>query len=191
MLRLSDYVLSDDAYKVRLMLALLGVSYESEAVDVYPGGGTVPVLTDGDLVLSDPQLILVHLAKTRDPPGQWLPANPEIGVWLGFARTELGAVSEARLMAMLGQPGDFEAARERGYQALRALDDHLADRTDGTEVWLVGSAPSIADIAVFPAVALSNDAGIGLEDFPALNLWQRRVRKLPGFIGMPGIPDYF
>ena len=34
MLRLSDYVLSDDAYKVRLMLALLGVSHESEAVDV-------------------------------------------------------------------------------------------------------------------------------------------------------------
>ena len=34
-------------------------------------------------------------------------------------------------------------------------------------------------------------AGIGHEDYPAINLWQRQVRKLPGFIGMPGVPDYF
>ena len=50
---------------------------------------------------------------------------------------------------------------------------------------------TIADIAVFPPAMLSHDSGIGHEDYPAINLWQRRLRKLPGFIGMPGIPDYF
>jgi glutathione S-transferase len=55
----------------------------------------------------------------------------------------------------------------------------------------VGDKASIADIAVFPAVALSHDSGVGQEDYPAINLWQRRVRKLRGFVGMPGVPDYF
>ena len=55
----------------------------------------------------------------------------------------------------------------------------------------MGDKASIADIAVFPAVALSHDSGVGHEDYPAVNLWQRRVRSLRGFMGMPGVPDYF
>ena len=88
-------------------------------------------------------------------------------------------------------PGDLAALQAKGRAALRILDDHLADRALAGIDWIVGDAPTIADIAMFPYVALSHDAGIGHEDYPAINLWQRRVRKLPGFIGMPGIPDYF
>ena len=44
---------------------------------------------------------------------------------------------------------------------------------------------------IFAPVMLSHDAGIGHEDYPMINLWQRRVRRLEGFVTMPGIPDYF
>lgn len=192
-LSLHDYVLSAECYTVRLMLALLAVPYARIAVNVYPGGAEAPVLEDGDIVLRDPGLILAHLARSYDAAGTWLPGDvaSDVAKWLAFAVTDLTALLDARRASVLGQPGDLEALKRKGWLALRRLDDHLMDRHLADATWLVGGAPTIADIAVFPAVMLSHDSGIGHEDFPAINLWQRRVRKLPRFIGMPGIPDYF
>ncbi len=196
-LRLHDYVLSSECYTVRLMLSLLALPYETVAVDLYPGSATtphgdIPVLEDGDAIVTDPGLILMYLAHTHDPSGRWLPEGaPDIAHWLGFANSVLLPLRDARRTAVLGASGDLDALNAKGRLALRALDDRLTMiGLDGTE-WLAGDGPTIADIAVFPAVMLSHDSGIGHEDYAAINLWQRRVRKLPGFIGMPGIPDYF
>jgi glutathione S-transferase len=197
--KLYDYVLSDGCYKVRLMLSLLGVSYTAHAVDFYPGRehegdafreinpiGDLPVLEDDGKVLRDAEAILVHLASAHDPA--WLAPTPR---WLDYARREMAALSQARLVSLLGFDGDLAALRRSGRRALRDLEDHLADRQIAGHDWVESERASIADIALFPHVALSHDAGIGLEDYPGLNLWQRRVRRLPGFVGMPGIPDYF
>lgn len=197
--RLYDYVLSDACYKVRLMLSLVGIAYEVVAVDVYPGrehegaafralnpAGDVPVYEDGALRLRDPRVILRHIAGRQDR--NWL---PEGEVWLEQSTELMAPLSQARLVNLLGAPGDLEALRRAGRRALRRLEDHLTDRHLGGFGWVAAPRPSIADIALFPHVALSHDAGIGLEDFPALDLWQRRVRRLPHFVGMPGIPDYF
>ena len=100
-------------------------------------------------------------------------------------------MNEARRIAAFGATGDLAAAVRKGRAALRVLEDALTERSLSGSDWLVGDRASIADIAVFPAVALSHDSGVGHEDYPAINLWQRRVRKLRGFIGMPGVPDYF
>ena len=197
--RLYDYVLSDGCYKVRLLLGLLRVAYTTQAVDYFPGrehegeafrainpAGTLPVLDDDGAIVSGAGTILVHLARKHD--ADWLaPTNR----WLDFADTGMASLSEARLVRLLGFPGDPDALRKSGRRALRDLEDHIADRQLAGHDWVEGQRASIADIALFPHVALSHDAGIGLEDYPALNLWQRRVRKLPDFIGMPGIPDYF
>jgi glutathione S-transferase len=197
--KLYDYVLSDGCYKVRLLLSLLGVAYTSQAVDFYPGreheseafralnpAGDLPVLEDDGAILRDAHAILVHLARKHDP--DWLARTPR---WLDFAGSDMASLAEARLVSLLGLPGDLAALRKSGRRALRALEDHLGDRMLAGKDWVEGERASIADIALFPHVALSHDAGIGLEDYPALNLWQRRVRRLPGFVGMPGIPDYF
>lgn len=198
MLRLHDYVLSAECYAVRLMLALLGLRYETVAVDLYPGGATtpfgdIPVLEDGDAVVTDPGLVLTWLARTYDPSGRWLPPDEAAAVsrWLAFAATDLAALRDARRVAVFAPPGDLAALNRKGYAALRALDDHLTERRISGADWVTGEGPTIADIAVFPAVMLSHDSGVGHEDFAAINLWQRRLRKLPGFVGMPGIPDYF
>ena len=190
-LKLHDYVLSAEAYTVRLMLALLRRTYEFVAVDAYPGNERAPVLFDDGVVLDDPGLILTHLARLYGP--QWLPTEDaqEVAGWLAFATTTLGALAEARRVAVLGGQGDLDALNDQGRKALRIVDDTLAMRGLAEREWLVGPAPSIADIVVFPHVMLSHDSGIGHEDYPAINLWQRRVRHLPGFVGMPGIPDYF
>jgi glutathione S-transferase len=205
--KLYDYVLSGSCYKVRLMAALLGVRYETRSVDFYPGRehkgaemlalnplGQLPIFEDDGVILRDAQAILCHLANRCDPAGTWLPRDQRFGpimMWLSFAGGELMAISGARMVSMLGYPGDLDELRRKGRAALRVLEDHLTDRALAGSPWVVGDSPTIADIALFPYTMLSHDAGIGHEDYPAINLWQRRVRKLPNFIGMPGIPDYF
>jgi glutathione S-transferase len=197
--KLYDYVLSEDCYKVRLMLSLLGVPHTTQVVDFYPGreheseafrqlnpAGDLPVLDDDGEILRDAQNILVHLAAKHD--AAWLAPTSR---WLDFVGQNMAALSTARLALLLGFPGDLDALRPAGRRALRQLEDHLGDRMLAGKDWVEGERASIADIALFPHVALSHDAGIGLEDYPALNLWQRRVRQLPNFISMPGIPDYF
>lgn len=191
MLKLHDYVLSAECYAVRMMLALLDVPYERIAVDAYPGEADCPVLIDGDDAHRDPGLILTFLARAHG--AQWLPPADaqEIAGWLAFTATRLSTLAEARRVALMGIEGDLDALNAKGREALRLLEDTLTERSIAGRAWLVGTAPTIADIAVFPHVVLSHDSGIGHEDYPAINLWQRRVRKLSHFIGMPGIPDYF
>lgn len=205
--KLYDYVLSGSCYKVRLLLAMLGVKYESRPVDFYPGKehkraellalnplGQIPIFEDDGLVLRDAQAILAHIANKYDASGSWLPRDERFGpvmMWLSFAGGELMAISGARMIAMLSYPGELAPLQVKGRAAMRVLDDHLADRALEGDEWIVGGTPTVADVAMFPYVALSHDAGIGHADYPAVNLWQRRVRKLPGFVGMPGVADYF
>ncbi len=94
-------------------------------------------------------------------------------------------------MTLFSAAGDRDALVAASRSALRVVEDHLTDRALAGEFYLAAREPSLADIAVFPPVALSHDCGVGHEDYPAINLWQRRMRRLPNFIGMPGIPDYF
>ena len=201
---LYDHILSDRCYTVRLALGLLGVNYKKHTVDFVPSrqpvstaimhlnpSGELPVLVDGDLFLTEIPAILAHLAGHHDPAGTWRAADPEVQRWITFAAGPLAALTRARGTSLFGASGELDALRLSSRAALRTVDDHLADQWVTGRHWIAGDAPTLADVAVFPPVMLSHDCGIGHEDYPAINLWQRRVRKLPGFVSMPGIPDYF
>jgi glutathione S-transferase len=174
------------------MLGLLDLPFERRAVDAYPGGAQVPVLRDGELELRDTGLILMHLARGHDPNEAWLPPAyaAEIAGWLGFVAADLWPLAEARRVAVMGSASDLAALNSKSRIALRRLEDHLSLRSLAGADWIVAEGATIADIAIFPHVALSHDSGIGHEDYPAIHLWQRRVRMLPRFVTMPGIPDY-
>jgi glutathione S-transferase len=205
--KLFDYVLSGSCYKVRLLLSMLGVQYETQEVDFYPGKehkqapflainplGQLPAFEDDGIVLRDAQAILCHIANKYDTSGKWLPRDERFGpvmMWLMFAGGEIMAISAARMITVLRYPGDVEALKTKGRAALRVLEDHLTERGFEGGEWIVGDTPTIADVAMFPYVALSHDCGIGHEDYPAISMWQKRVRRLPGFVSMPGVPDYF
>lgn len=47
--------------------------------------------------------------------------------------------------------------------------------------------PTIADVAVFPYVALAPDGNIDLTSYPHVLAWIDRIKRLPGFVGMIGI----
>jgi len=68
------------------------------------------------------------------------------------------------------------------------LDEHLWFREqEGLEWVCEAEHPTIADIAIFPDVVLSEEGGISRLDYPALRRWTDRVRHLPGFVPMSGI----
>lgn len=66
---------------------------------------------------------------------------------------------------------------------LRLVDRHLAEHR-----WLAqDEQPSIADVALYPYLALAPEGGLALDHYPALNAWIARIRALPGYIPMPGL----
>lgn len=198
-IKLYDFELSGNCYKVRLLMSLLGLEHELVPVNLLAGEhkslkflqlnllGEVPVLTDGDLVFADSQAILVYLAKKYGNE-TWLPNDAEslsrIVRWLSISAAEIRqGVATARLFYLLNTKGiDIEAVTEKSAIILQQLEQHLTDRE-----WLELGHPSIADIAVFPYVALAADGKISLKPYPQILAWCDRLKQLPGFISMPGI----
>ncbi|HEX8049437.1 glutathione S-transferase family protein [Rhizobium sp.] len=204
---LYNYEMDEGSYRVRLLLSMLGLAYKTIAVDMFPGKeerkpamlalnplGTMPVLTDGDLVLHGTEAILAYLAKVYDPARRWLPeeaANFALTtMWLHFSATALAPAVAVRLQSLFDTSGDEAVLSAGARKAFRIMDDHMTLRHfDGFE-WFVGDQPTLADLTLFPSFALSRDYGVNHDDYPALRRWLRRFRAIDGFRTMPGIPDY-
>lgn len=201
---LHDYALSGNCYKIRLFAHLLGLEYTTVAVDFYPGAehkssaflelnpaGTLPVMTQGDLVLTDSASILVYLARQHDPSGHWCPDTPDmlarITGWLLFADDLTRTSGEARLNALFQKAQTPAATLDAAHNLLRRLELHLCDQEFDGHAFLTEPHPTIADIACFPYVALAPDGGIELDGYPAIQRWTYAIRKLDGFVTMPGI----
>lgn len=196
MITLYHFGISGNSYKVRLMLSLLGLNYES--VPLLNGAhkepsflklnsfGQVPLLIDGDIVIRDSQAILVYLAR-RYGGEDWLPVAAEpiakVMQWLSTAANEIQhGLSAARRHYVLNVKLDMELAEKNSYLVLGILEQHLQERQ-----WLECDRPTIADVACFPYVASSGDAKISLEPYPHVVAWINRINQLPGFIGMSGM----
>ena len=206
MIKLYDYELSGNCYKLRLMMSMLGIEHETVAVDFYPGNehksewfrelnplGQLPVIEDGGLVLRDAQAILVHLAANYDPSGKWYPVNEpkHLGVvnqWLAFADGITATSSAARLHDGLFYDFDIDSCRAGAHRLFRILDEHLWFQEVEGQNWIcAGNHPTIADIACFPYVILSEEGGISRQDYPAIRRWTDRVKRIPGFVVMSGV----
>jgi len=204
---LYNYDLDENCYKVRLALSMLRIEHETVAVNAFPGQeqetppflamnplGTLPILKDGDMTVFGAEAILSHLAKAYDDDGTWLPMEgadfAAVMQWLVFASGALSAASRARANALFGTPGDEHALRAEARRAILAMEDTMTANGFVDQEWFAGKSMTIADIALFPAFALSRDFGVDHDEFPALRKWARRFRAIPGFLTMPGIPDY-
>jgi glutathione S-transferase len=205
-LTLYDYELSADCYQVRLMLGLLGLDHQRIDVEFHPGREhesewfaqlsplhRLPVLRDGELTLSDVQAVLLYLATRYDETGRWYPREDPcllaaVTQWLGFARAFTGSSGAARLHDSFGEATDVAAARRTAHRLLRVLDDHLWFGEQERREWLCpGSHPTVADIALFPEVALSEEGGVSRIDYPSVRRWTDRVKRVDRFVTMPGV----
>ena len=197
MITLYGMALSGNAYKARLLLALLGLEYEEIPVNLRTGEnrteaflalnprGQIPTLVDGDVTLWDSQAILVYLARRYGQ--EWLPTDPvpmaEVMQWLALAENELlFGLARARAVKFFGRDFDLASSQAYGHAGLKVLEKRLAGHA-----WLAAGKPTIADIACMPYCALSYMGDIALDDYPSVRAWIDRVRGLPGFVAMEGI----
>lgn len=197
MIKLYGAPLSGNAYKVRLLLSLLGLEFEETDVNLQTGEnrtesflalnprGQIPTLIDGDVTVWDSQAILVYLARRYGEA--WLPVEPavmaEVMQWLAVAENELlFGLAHARAVKFFGRDYDLASCQAYGHAGLKVLERRLAEHR-----WLAAAKPTIADIACMPYAALSYMGDIPLDDYPAVRAWIDRVRALPGFIAMEGI----
>ena len=206
MLTLYDFELSGNCYKVRLLLNMLGIPYQKLPVSFYPRAehqqaeflninplGQLPVIDDNGYVLRDAQAILAYLARRYDASHTWLPIDNaalfgEVMQWMAFADGITHTASAARLHDMLFYPLDVEAARAGAHRLFRILDEHLWFREAQGGKWLCHAEhPTVADIACFPYVVMSEDGGIPLLNYPAIRRWTDHVKRIPGFHVMSGV----
>jgi glutathione S-transferase len=199
-IKLYGHEISGNSYKVQLMLSLLNLDYEWIKVDLLSGEhkkpeylalnpfGQVPLLIDDSTHLPDAQAILVYLAR-RYGGESWLPIAPlpmaQVIRWLSTAAGEVNqGPASARLYHLFGAGTNvnIDRATEKSEFILSQLEQHLSQRT-----WLEFEQPTIADVAVFPYVALARDGKINLDAYPAVLAWVDRVKQLPGYIPMAGV----
>ena len=206
MIKLYDYELSGNCYKVRLILNILKVSYEKIPVDFYPGRehksdwfleinplGQLPALDHDGLILRDAQAILAYLATKFDSTNTWYPTGDaetlgKINMWLSFADSITTTASAARLHDGLFYQLDIETARKNAHHLFQILDEHLWFAEEQKQNWIcTDEYPTIADIACFPYIMLSEEGGISRLTYPAICRWTDRFRRIPNFIAMSGI----
>lgn len=148
--------------------------------------GQVPVLEDEEFVLADSQAILVYLARKYGK--HWLPEDAEslskIVRWLSISAGEVRyGVASARLFYLFNlRDIEIKSITDKAIAFLQQLEQHLNNRQ-----WLELDRPTIADLAVFPYVALAADGKIALEPYSNILAWCDRLKQLPGFVTMPGI----
>jgi glutathione S-transferase len=198
MISLYDVSLSGNCHKVRLLLSLLALPYQTQPVDLRGGEqrspdylqrnpfAQVPVLDDDGLIIRDSQAILVYLAK-RYGGEQWWPDDAyqlaQITAWLSTAANEIAnGPALLRVHHKFGRAIDTLKAQQTAEKVLGIIDRHLESRD-----WLDGDSVSIADIAVYPYLALAPEGGIAIDAYFNIIAWLQRIRALSGYVAMPGM----
>jgi len=191
---LYDNPASGNCYKVRLLLARLGLDYERRELDVVDRSNRKDVLGDLNpglrvptLVLDDGRplgesgAILSYLADGTELVPAERYERAQVLQWMFFEQySHEPYVAVARFWLTKGIEVDPETLAERqrvGYLALDAMEGHLAGRD-----YLVGERYSIADIALYAYTHVADEGGFDLERYPAIGAWLGRVAAQPGHV---------
>jgi glutathione S-transferase len=197
MLTLHDYLPSQNAWKVRVLLGLLDLPHRTRPVAIFGGGsrtddflalnpaGAVPVLElDDGRAIAESNAILCYLAEgTRYLPDDRF-ARAKVMQWLFFEQYYVEPViGTLRFWTLTGRlelnAASVEGKRATAVRALSALERNLVGRTH-----LVGEQLTIADIAVYAYGHGSADCGFPLAGYPAVEAWAKRIAAEIG----PGYP---
>ena len=195
--RLYGIPLSGHVHRVRLFLSILKLDYSfveasmqsPEVLKLNPLG-QIPILEDGDIVLTDSNAILVYLAKTYAPNGSWLPEDAlsaaRVQKWFSIAAGELRyGPAMARAATLWKRPEDIAPAQAKAAKLLPFMNDELKQR-----LFLAGETPTLADLACYAYIKRAPEGGVSLEPYSAIQQWLERIEALPDFIAMAEASDF-
>jgi glutathione S-transferase len=193
---LYDSPVSGNCYKVRLLLAHLGLAYEREPLDVVDRSNRPDVLGGLNPSLRVPTLVLDDGRSLGESGailwyfGEGTPFVPtdryeraQVLQWMFFEQYDHEpAIAVVRFwVAFSERPEAFadrlEERRAAGYRALDAMERHI----DGRD-YLVGQTPTLADIALFAYTHVAPEGGFDLVAYPAVRAWLERLAAMPGHV---------
>jgi len=144
--------------------------------------GKVPVLVDGDLVLTESVAIVLYLAEKRPETGL-LPVDPraraEVHRWLLFTATELEqplwrmARHKTLYPAERRIAAEIPVARRDFLDMAPVMDTHLQGRS-----FLVGDRATVADIVAAYTLDWADEAHL-LDELPGLHAYMKRMYARP------------
>ena len=201
-MHLFDYLDSGNGFKVRLLLAQLGMQYEWTNVDIDKGetrtpeflkrnpNGRIPtLLLDDGTYLAESNAILWYLAEgSRFVPATQL-GRAQVLQWMFFEQySHEPYVAVARSLMRHHAPdsprqAELPERRAKGHQALAVMEKHLSRRS-----FFVNERYSIADIALYAYTHVAPDGGFDLSAYPNVLAWIGRVASQPRHIRITDTP---
>lgn len=197
---------SGNAYKCALALTMTDTEWTPVFVDFFNGEarseafrainpmGEVPVLVDGETTLSQSGVILDYISsKTGKMGGRSAAERREVLRWMFWDNHKLSTqIGTTRFLsnflpAEKRPEGVIPFLQGRLKAAYTVLNDHLAGRT-----WMVGDAPTIADLSCCGYLYYPEPFGFDRKDWPHIDRWLDGIAALPGwkhpYDMMPGNP---
>ncbi len=182
------------ALRVMWLLNELGIEYETVAVDLMHGehrkrdflavnpAAKVPVLVDGNLVLTESASIQLYLAE-KYPEAGLIPESVEDRAqmyrWIFFLVTEieqpLWRIARHRFLYEEDKrlPRDIDLASEECLQMVAVLEQHMAGRE-----FMVGDRLSVADFNAAYTLDWANEAQM-LDGTPRLRKYLKSMYDRP------------
>ncbi len=198
-MQLYGMAMSGNCWKVAQILRLTGHDVAWIETDTATGAtqtpaflalnpnGKVPVLRLNDgTILTESNAILLHFAEGT----AWLPppslARTRVHEWLFFEQyTHEPAIAVARNLISWRREAHLHTERlaqcaTQGAKALTIMERRLSQAD-----WLVGTTPTIADLALFAYTHRADEAGFSLHPYPGVQAWIDRITALPGITLLP------
>jgi glutathione S-transferase len=193
---LYNSAVSGNCYKVRLLLAQLGLEYEMVELSVVDRSNRGEVLGELNPAQRVPTLILDDgrpLAESNailwylGDGAEYVPDDPyeraQTLQWMFFEQySHEPYLAVVRFwLVYSGTPERFAdripARMKGGYAALDAMERHLDGRS-----FLVAERYSIADISLYAYTHVAHEGDFDLDPYPAIRGWLARVASQPGHV---------
>ncbi|MEI4234595.1 glutathione S-transferase family protein [Roseovarius sp. D22-M7] len=198
---------SGNAYKAALALELSGTAWEPVFVDFFGGEtrqdafrdlnvmGEVPVLVDGAATLTQSGVIQMYVSEMTGKFGGATPEEArEVMRWMFWDNHKLSGQAGMTRFLMNFLPEEKRPAEVIAFMqgrlrsAYAALDTHLNGRD-----WIVGDAPTNADLSCCGYLFYPEPFGFARTDWPEIDRWLGNIERLPGWKHpydlMPGNPS--
>jgi glutathione S-transferase len=186
---------SGNCYKVRLLLAQLGIEYERHEVDVLERSDRPQLLGSLNPALSVPTLVLDDGSPLAESNailwyfGEGTSHMPEdrlgrarVLQWLSFEQfSHQPYIALLRYWLSIARipiaKEKIDARKPSGYAALDAMERHLHQRA-----FLVDERYTIADIALYAYTHVAHEGDFDLAAYPAIRAWLARIAAQPGHV---------
>lgn len=199
-MKLYTYFRSSAAYRVRIALNLKGIAYEPKFVHLRRGEqrspdflalnpqGLVPVLVDGNHVLTQSLAIIEYLEELYPKPPllpQSAQARARVRALAYAVACEMHPLNNLRVLNYLETAlGHIETKRLAWYrhwiaEGFTALEQMLANPSTGA--FCHGETPTLADVCLVPQVYNAVRFGCDLSSFPTVRRINQACLALPAF----------